>query len=685
MIWFHLKKDVVKLWGYKIKNSLFYTANSSEYFPFIIHTRRELLSWDFDEKFYEGFIKWLSEDKPKIKKLDYVKLYYRGLEYRAISDKEDIKDILFEVIDLILKFGTLPYVFNLVLFLSLQIENFTSQEKDILFKFYKKFKNEYKVDTKDSNAYNTAIHKLISKSEFEEFFIRDFCSSNQEYRKLDDTQKEKIIKNIVNEIKTLHTEIYVSRVNDYVYSSYYINERTEFKVFYPSTKLRYLYKKFYNKINPINTNTLQLATLYTSRGMVNYSLGKYEESIKDYDEAAKIMPNDFNILINRGISKLKLHLYREALDDCDKALSINSKSIEAQNIINLITSKLKPIINTINKDNNLSLLNTNKKDIDYNLSINKIPTLKQICIHEDLNGLLWFADGPYENYIKKENNKFINLSLWKSEEPSLIYTGMKVIFPKDIENVPIPPYYPSYKELTPQQKGVYMKLLQNPYDTSIHIGYVFLLYYGLERYLLTDKWKEAMNIIIKLRNVHSHLSFQIYTANALILGSILTKNGEMALNFIKSTNNKIPDFRFIENIMLLCFYSFEIPLYPIDIIKLIRVFDFNNNKYIKEYNTLFKSILETNIMKKYGRDNIALSDFFSEDQIRKTSHRELPVFANMSIRSIVVSVPMLTEIKHFKDAMLELLKTTHEQVKKDVVHIVKHIEKKENKLKYNKK
>ncbi len=51
-------------------------------------------------------------------------------------------------------------------------------------------------------------------------------------------------------------------------------------------------------------------------------------------------------------------------------------------------------------------------------------------IHEELKGLIWFADGIYQNYKngKKDENTFyvgdikISLASPGSEEPSLIYT-----------------------------------------------------------------------------------------------------------------------------------------------------------------------------------------------------------------------------------------------------------------------
>ena len=95
----------------------------------------------------------------------------------------------------------------------------------------------------------------------------------------------------------------------------------------------------------------------------------------------------------------------------------------------------------------------------------------------------------------------LSISFSSDEEPSLIFMGLPIAHVDG--PVERPPYYPTYKGLTPEQRGIYWKLLANPYDETIDIGYIFILYYGLERYLLTDKYEEVIDVILKLRDVHS--------------------------------------------------------------------------------------------------------------------------------------------------------------------------------------
>ena len=94
------------------------------------------------------------------------------------------------------------------------------------------------------------------------------------------------------------------------------------------------------------------------------------------------------------------------------------------------------------------------------------------------------------------------------------------------------PYYPTYRSLTPEQRGIYIKFLENPFIGNVDIGYVFLLYYGLERHLIYGDYERAYKLILKLRDIYSNGSFQSYSANALVLTSLLHNKGEIAQDFI---------------------------------------------------------------------------------------------------------------------------------------------------------
>ena len=70
-----------------------------------------------------------------------------------------------------------------------------------------------------------------------------------------------------------------------------------------------------------------------------------------------------------------------------------------------------------------------------------------------------------------------------SSQPSVLYTKQKVAFNSLSEPLS---YWPSYSELTPEQRGRYLAWLQEGRGRIDELGYVFLFFYGLERYVLRD-------------------------------------------------------------------------------------------------------------------------------------------------------------------------------------------------------
>ena len=257
------------------------------------------------------------------------------------------------------------------------------------------------------------------------------------------------------------------------------------------------------------------------------------------------------------------------------------------------------------KEQNLKRSQDEKKDIApiKNTSL----SVKGLTIHEDLKELVWIGDGKYKNYkqSKGDENSFeidgyrITISFQNQEEPSLIYTNQKISQPKDISDVERPSYYPTYTELSPEQKWVYLNLLSNPYNTEIDIGFVFILYYGLERHLLLGNFEKAISVILKLRDVHTNKSFQSYSANAVVLSCMLHKRGDLVLDFIKSLD-KEHELAFSDNLFLICYYSFDIPLIPKDIMRMASTFEFNKNNYIKKYPELFLKCLTDIVTSKLG-------------------------------------------------------------------------------------
>ncbi|MDD7794123.1 TerB N-terminal domain-containing protein [Clostridium sp. 'White wine YQ'] len=317
-------------------------------------------------------------------------------------------------------------------------------------------------------------------------------------------------------------------------------------------------------------------------------------------------------------------------------------------------------------------------------------TTDDLFIHPDIENLIWIADGIRKNYIsnkKQEIYEFNGIKItflgFNQDEPSLIHTKLPLAELQNIYNVERPPYYPTYSQLTPEQKTVYWKLLSNPYDSNIDIGFVFILYYGLERHLLNGDYEKAFRVILKLRDVHENKSFQQYSGSALILTCLLRQRADLALEFMQSID-KEHELKISDNLFVFCKYSLDIPLTADDIMMLAKSFEFNNNNYIKGYTEIFKATLLDNLKIKYNSDTLLISKFINETEFKKLRKQNLTIFANVSISNRTIEVPIVIENFKFKKALYDLLESTHNQVKAKISELRKNGELEHKETKNNK-
>ena len=298
-------------------------------------------------------------------------------------------------------------------------------------------------------------------------------------------------------------------------------------------------------------------------------------------------------------------------------------------------------------------------------------------VHPDILELLWIGDGPKKNYIESKgdfySNEYIKINIstsWDSE-PSLIYTNLPIKEPANFNSIERPPYYPSYSSLTPQQRWVYFKLLNDPYSKNNDIGYVFILYYGLERQLFEGDFEKAFNVILKLRDIYDNQSFQFYSAKALILSCLYHQSADFLSGFLFSID-KDYEANIPSNLLILCLFSLGIMLTASDLMRSAKDFEFENQRYIKSSPELFLEILQKNIKSKYSTDGITLSNFFTKNQLTKVTSKESVIYANTSLSNVTVSVPELINNFKFKKEMFELLEGAHQQTKETLAQMRKN-------------
>lgn len=357
-------------------------------------------------------------------------------------------------------------------------------------------------------------------------------------------------------------------------------------------------------------------------------------------------------------------------------LNTDEKLILARRQLNIVTEQLNEMSNHNAMPRATAAIQNSALHSDRPLGRQRVYSFSQDSIphvHPDFINLLWFGDGPYKNYIneKKNSNTFyingftFHISTYGAEEPSLIYESLPVAAPRNMQDVPRPPYYPSYKELSPEQRLMYLKFLESPYNGDHDIGYVFIFYYGLERHLFSAQANSAFEVILKLRDCYSNKSFQSYSGAALILYTICQKDIFLAQKFLNSLDKKF-EMQIPAQLFILLKYCLKMPLTSFEIMQYSKAFLFDNQRYIKSNPEIFLGFLQDEIKSMYANDFLPLADLLANADATNVTPVDVPLFANISIIDKVVRIPDFLSYMPFVTEVNLLLKNAHEKTKKQL-------------------
>lgn len=305
-------------------------------------------------------------------------------------------------------------------------------------------------------------------------------------------------------------------------------------------------------------------------------------------------------------------------------------------------------INLLHQQNTKTSIKPSKPKITNQRNMIIPSSINTLNISSEIKDLLWIADG----------NRIAVFS--DPEEPSALYLSLPVSEPSSDTIIESPPYFPVYKDLSPEQKWLYWQFLSNPFSTKNNIGYVFLFYYGLERHMLSKNLEKAFNITLKLREIYQNSSFQFYTAQTLTLICISKQRTDLALKFLESySKNKISSISM--KYLLILKYTFQLPLTASEIIKDYQYFGFNNNRYIKNQSELFTQVFLELLNRDFQSDAIDLNLYFPID-IHTLPVEEEEMFANISLNNYKIPVPVFQN-PELEEKILDLLEEAHEIVK----------------------
>lgn len=243
------------------------------------------------------------------------------------------------------------------------------------------------------------------------------------------------------------------------------------------------------------------------------------------------------------------------------------------------------------------------------------------------------------------------------EDPSTIFTTLAVRRPHDLSEIPRPKYYPSYAGLTPEQRWVFLKWLED-IGQPIDIGYVFVYYYGLERHLLLGDYASAFDEILYLRRVHgTQQAFDNYSRIALLNASVVRQDERR----LKQLYELAPPPRFHDTDLMLA-HRMGQDLGVEGLLHMAYAIPSVNKRYIRSHPDVYRQSLSQALVDDYGTPYLPFASAYSIDELPRVPQM---LFANTSfpdrIRTPVL--PSFSQHEPLIEAVSAVLASAHARSK----------------------
>jgi hypothetical protein len=264
--------------------------------------------------------------------------------------------------------------------------------------------------------------------------------------------------------------------------------------------------------------------------------------------------------------------------------------------------------------NNIISINNQLFSNEYGEIWDKIP--------QNIKNLLYYTEEmPPENLDKIGISLTFSLfeevkmdKLGTKNDPSTIYFPLPLCIPIDKDTVPLPPRYPKYYNLTPEQRYIYLNWLKE-IEKPIHEGYRHLFFFGLERQLIIGDFDAAWDMILRLRHCPAdkcdfflfHATDTLFTACMMNRIDLLHK-----MNFIYNE----PYWGDMQ--ILVKYYTHE-PINANETINILNHNDIKNRRYFDNAPDEYAEEMSKILLEKTGRSFILTENYISEDK-RKKSH-----------------------------------------------------------------
>lgn len=269
----------------------------------------------------------------------------------------------------------------------------------------------------------------------------------------------------------------------------------------------------------------------------------------------------------------------------------------------------------------------------------------------DLKELIWFGDGPCQNYDNQDYIICADIRGYEFEvaisklEPSVIFTGLPVETEGEEEKLrKLRDDF--YVSLSPLERGKYWKVLQDPRESKVRVDYAFILLHGLERHLLTGDSTNASKVLLWMRQYYGDRGFQYYSANALMMSALIRNRRDLAEDFFNSLNT-IYYYRFSPDLYLWTLFGLDIPLTADMVMILFRHFGFSIFKSVhlrnlRDFPEVFLDSLRKAFREKFGGDGLLLTDVISSEEVLGLEQITVPVFSGRAFVENEIPIPKMT-------------------------------------------
>lgn len=297
-------------------------------------------------------------------------------------------------------------------------------------------------------------------------------------------------------------------------------------------------------------------------------------------------------------------------------------------------------------------------------------------VHPELIDTLWLADGTHRNFDGKTVSDVIvagpveiPVSVSGDSEIGLISGKWKVgklpETSKEQEALPKPPKGSSYESLTPDQKGLFWILLEEPYRLYYDANYVAILASALDRHMFCGNYEKAHRVYMNLRSAQTERDFAARSANIIILMAMYHQRPDLLLEFQDSMDVD-HTYRYSADMNVLAMYGLDMGLQARDMMRMAKEFGMVDNRYAMYYYPHFLRYLTENIRIQFGSDSLPLKKILDETDIQNVPEVTVPVFMNPSFSQKDLVIPALTREPVLRKTVYDLLMKTEQNVKDDI-------------------